>query len=86
MVLNQALRVAEGLVGEGERDAAAIEASIRAELGSAPLADVDYVAIVDAEDLRPVSTIAGECLIALAVRFGKTRLIDNTAVKVWRRG
>jgi pantoate--beta-alanine ligase len=81
VVLNQALRTAERLVREGERDAAAIEASIRAVLGSAPLADVDYVAIVDAEDLQPVSTIAGDCLIALAVRFGATRLIDNTTVR-----
>ena len=64
-----------------ERDAAAIEGSIRAVLGSAPQANVDYVAIVDAEDLRPVPTIAGDCLIALALRFGATRLIDNTTVR-----
>jgi pantoate--beta-alanine ligase len=82
VVLNQALQTAERLVREGERHVAAIEASIRAVLGSAPLADVDYVAIVGAEDLRPVATLAGECLIALAVRFGATRLIDNTTVRV----
>ena len=81
VVLNQALRTAERLVREGERDAAAIEGSIRAVLGSAPQANVDYVAIVDAEDLRPVPTIAGDCLIALALRFGATRLIDNTTVR-----
>jgi pantoate--beta-alanine ligase len=80
-VLRQALRAAEGLVSEGERDAAVVEAFVREVLASSPLADVDYVAIVDAEDLRPVKRIAGECLIALAVRFGKTRLIDNTTVR-----
>lgn len=85
VVLNQALRAAEQLVREGERDAVTIEGSIRAVLASAPLADVDYVAIVDAEDLRPITAIADECLIALAVRFGATRLIDNTTVRAGYR-
>ena len=81
VVLNQALRAAERLVGEGERDPGVLDAAMRQVLASAPLADVDYVAIVDAENLRPVPTVVGECLVALAVRFGGTRLIDNTAVR-----
>jgi pantoate--beta-alanine ligase len=81
VVLNQALRAATGLVSGGERDAAVVGAFVREVLASASLADVEYVAIVDAEDLRPVTAIAGECLIALAVRFGETRLIDNIKVR-----
>lgn len=81
VLLNQALRAAERLVSRGERNATVLEASVREALAWAPLADVDYVAVVDADDLRPVTTIAGECLIALAVRFGATRLIDNVTVK-----
>jgi pantoate--beta-alanine ligase len=42
---------------------------------------IDYVEMVDTDELRPVRTITGETLIALAVFFGKTRLIDNTTVK-----
>jgi pantoate--beta-alanine ligase len=81
VVLNQALRAVERLVGEGERDVATLETAMRALIAAAPLAEVDYVSIVDAVDLRPVGIIAGECLVALAVRFGRTRLIDNTTVK-----
>jgi pantoate--beta-alanine ligase len=42
-----------------------------------PLAVLDYAAVVDADTLEPVTTITGPVLIALAVRFGSTRLIDN---------
>ena len=46
------------------------------------LADgIDYVEIVDGEYLQPVDTIQGETLIALAVHFGKARLIDNTIIE-----
>ncbi len=83
--LYRALSVARDLVREGKRDgavldAAALNQAIRAMLAEAPLGDVDYVEIVRADDLTPVATIAGECLIALAVRFGDVRLIDNIRV------
>jgi pantoate--beta-alanine ligase len=38
---------------------------------------IDYVAVVDAEDLRPIERLSGDVLIAVAVKFGATRLIDN---------
>jgi pantoate--beta-alanine ligase len=41
---------------------------------------IDYVEMVDTDELRPVTTIKGEILIALAVFYGKTRLIDNTVI------
>ena len=43
---------------------------------------MDYVEIVRADDLAPVATLAGKVLIALAVRFGDVRLIDNMRVTV----
>ena len=51
-------------------------------LAEAPLGEVDYVEIVSAETLAPVTTIQGTCLIAVAVRFdgSGTRLIDNIRV------
>ena len=43
----------------------------------APMGRIDYLALVDAETLQPVNVVACSGLIALAVFFGKTRLIDN---------
>jgi pantoate--beta-alanine ligase len=79
-VLYRALSAARDLVRGGERDAAALDAAIRSILSEAASGEVDYVEIVDADDLAPVSTLKGECLIALAVRFGDVRLIDNIRV------
>jgi pantoate--beta-alanine ligase len=46
-------------------------------IGEAPLARIDYVELVDVETLQPVETVRANSLLALAVFFGKTRLIDN---------
>ena len=43
----------------------------------APLARIDYVEIADATTLRPVDRVRGNTVVALAVFFGNTRLIDN---------
>ncbi len=43
---------------------------------------VDYVEIVGADNLRPVARLSGEVVMALAVRFGETRLIDNLRLAV----
>jgi pantothenate synthetase len=47
-----------------------------------PLAKIDYIAVTDANTLEMMNKLRGEVLISLAVRFGKTRLIDNLKVKV----
>jgi pantoate--beta-alanine ligase len=78
--LHRALRVAQTLVAAGERRASVVDKAIRATLAEAPLGEIDYVEIVGADNLTPVETITGTCLIALAVRFGDVRLIDNTRV------
>ena len=43
---------------------------------------MDYLEIVDTEELKPLELIKGQCLIAVAVKFGATRLIDNIFVEV----
>ena len=48
------------------------------EISSSPLARIDYLTLVDTVDLLPVSRIEGPVLVAMAVYFGNTRLIDNT--------
>ncbi len=80
--LYRALSTALTLVENGERDAGRLKEEIRAVLGEAELGNIDYVEIVDADELAPVDVLAGPCLIALAVWFGDTRLIDNIAVRV----
>jgi pantoate--beta-alanine ligase len=55
---------------------------ITAEIMSEPLARIDYVEIVDSENLREADELTGGILIALAVFIGKTRLIDNITMNV----
>jgi len=82
VALSRSLRAAEGLVAGGERRVALLEAAVRQVLAEAPLGEIDYVAFVDAEDLTPVEAVERDVLLALAVRFGRTRLIDNTVLRV----
>jgi len=46
-------------------------------ISAEPLARIDYVEIVDLQTLEPLTTIEGDALVAVAVYFGRTRLIDN---------
>ncbi len=81
-VLYRALSAALTLVENGERDARRLKDEIGAVLAKADLARIDYVEIVGADELLPLDALAGPCLIALAVWFGPTRLIDNVFVAV----
>ncbi len=76
-VLYRALLAARELLHGGERDAAVLDGTVRSVLAEATLGRIDYVEIVNKADLSPVVTVRGECLIAVAVWFGDTRLIDN---------
>lgn len=77
----RALRAAEEAVGRGERDAAAIVAAARAALDAEPLLRLDYLQLVDAWDMLPAETAAGDLLLVVAVHAGKTRLLDNVALR-----
>lgn len=77
LCLSQALEAAEQAVAGGERDAAVIVAAARAEVEAPSLARVDYVELRDAETLGEITTLQRPVVLALAVFFGKTRLIDN---------
>ena len=79
--LYQALREAEAAILAGARDAGGVRAAVLGRLAEAPLGEVDYVEVVDADDLQPVDVIIGEVVVAVAVRFGAGRLIDNVMVK-----
>lgn len=81
-VLNQSLEMAEKMIDSGERDSNTVKKAIKAKIGTMDLARIDYVELVDTESLLPAQQITGEVLIALAVYFGKTRLIDNRILEV----
>ncbi|MEO0083410.1 MAG: pantoate--beta-alanine ligase [candidate division WOR-3 bacterium] len=81
-ILYQSLQHAKKMIENGERDSRKIIAVIRELINYMPDANIDYIAIVDAKTLMPVEQIKkGEILIALAVKFGKARLIDNIMVR-----
>ena len=76
-VLRGALQQAAAVVQGGERSSARVIALVREMIGQAKLARVDYIALVDAENLQPLERVTPGALLALAVFIGKTRLIDN---------
>ncbi|NLO22400.1 MAG: pantoate--beta-alanine ligase [Syntrophomonadaceae bacterium] len=82
LVLNRALGQAERAIKDGERDAARIKVLLREIIESSPRAEIDYAEIYDAYDLADIQQIDRKILMALAVKFGKTRLIDNRLVEV----
>jgi pantoate--beta-alanine ligase len=79
-VLYRSLQWAQAQVESGERDAHKLREGVFQQIKAEPLARIDYVEVVDAETLQPVERIERPTLIALAVFFGKARLIDNCLV------
>ncbi len=77
LVLSRTLVRAQELLQAGEKDSGQILAVMNDLISREPLARVEYISIVDPTVLEPLQQISGPALIALAVRFGKTRLIDN---------
>jgi len=76
-VLRKALLKGAEIARGGETSAARIVSVVRETIGQAPLARIDYVDLVDAKNLQPLDVVRPNSLLALAVFFGKTRLIDN---------
>ncbi|MCH8193824.1 MAG: pantoate--beta-alanine ligase [Planctomycetes bacterium] len=78
--LYQALQHCQDQIARGRRSAPALIATMREMLRGIPAAEIDYVSIVDAETLAPVERLRGRLLVALAVKIGPARLIDNILV------
>jgi pantoate--beta-alanine ligase len=76
-ILFKALTLARQLWQGGEKDADNIRRQMTSLIQKEPLARIDYVSIADAETLEELSLIDRPALASLAVRIGKTRLIDN---------
>lgn len=76
-VLYRSLMLAEELYRDGERDASRIRRRMTEMIESEPLAEIDYISVANIDTLRELDKIEDKALVSLAVRFGKTRLIDN---------
>lgn len=76
-VLYRSLKIAEEMASDGEKSSKAVTDAVRAEIEKEPLAEVEYVSAVDSLSMEPVETVGKGTLIAIAVRIGHTRLIDN---------
>ncbi len=80
-VLHRSLDRARRAIERGERDALRLTAAMREIIRGEPLAQTDYLELVDAETLEPVTRLRRTCLALLAARFGATRLIDNLLIE-----
>lgn len=77
VALSGALREAHAAWGGGERSAARIEARMRGHVAAFPEVQVEYIAVAEPEALAPVTEVREDTVVAIAARFGRTRLIDN---------
>lgn len=83
VVLSQSLEYARELLQSGERDVKHLIAAIKSRIAAQHLAQIDYVEILKYPDLSTINKLYNETIIiALAIKFGNTRLIDNCIVEL----
>ncbi len=80
--LHQSLQIAEEMIQKGEKKSKTILTAMRNHLKGKKQIRMDYIEIVHPETLHPLEIIENNALIALAAFVGKTRLIDNTIIKI----
>ena len=82
LVLNNSLSVAKKLFQQGERNKDTLISAVISGIKTEPLSDIDYVEIYALPELKPVTNpLQGSNLLAVAVKFGTTRLIDNVVLE-----
>lgn len=77
LVLSRSLQKAKAAFEAGMVSVADLKAVVRTEIASEPMAVIDYVELYSFDELQEIDTVTGESLLAIAVKIGKTRLIDN---------
>lgn len=82
LVLSKSLFKARDIFLEGERNADILKDFLTSAIRKSRKAEIDYIEILDAKTLREIDRIEDKALVALAVKFGKTRLIDNVYLEV----
>ncbi|MBW2616037.1 MAG: pantoate--beta-alanine ligase [Deltaproteobacteria bacterium] len=81
LCLKKSLDLANKMFQEGERGAGIIRDAIESLIRDHPFTDIDYVSICDSTSLEDIGIMRDESLVALAVRVGKIRLIDNRVLR-----
>jgi pantoate--beta-alanine ligase len=81
LCLKKSLDLAEKMLHSGERDAKTIIKTVKDFINKHPSTEIDYVNLCDPTTLEDIGSLGEENLLALAVRVGKTRLIDNRVLK-----
>jgi len=81
VVLYQALSLAQKLWSQGEIDADRLREEMIKLIQKQPLANIDYVSVANAETLDELDTVIPPALVSLAVKIGRTRLIDNVVLE-----
>jgi pantoate--beta-alanine ligase len=79
--LKKSLDLAEEMIRSGERDVGRIISSVRALILSYPHTEIEYISLCHPTTLEDIDTLAEENLLALAVKVGKARLIDNAIIR-----
>lgn len=77
LVLSRSLFAAQKAYDDGERNVEALKSIVKETLNSEPKSDIDYVELYSFPALAEIETVEQASLLAIAVRIGKTRLIDN---------
>ncbi|HSW57399.1 MAG TPA: pantoate--beta-alanine ligase [Dehalococcoidales bacterium] len=80
-VLNQALELAQKMLDQSITDTGEIRQAMETLIKQKPLARIEYISLADALTLQELPTARAPMVISLAVRFGKTRLIDNRLIE-----
>ena len=80
-VLYQALKLAQQLWSQGEKDSGRIRLEMTELIQKQPLTNIDYISVADALTLEELSEIKPPALVSLAVKIGKPRLIDNIVLE-----
>lgn len=82
LVLSRSLKAAKEMYAAGERDAEKIVAAVTEGIKAEPMSNIDYVEIYALPELKPtINSLKGSNLLAVAVKFGTTRLIDNVVLE-----
>jgi len=81
LVLRQALTLAQQLWSQGEKNAEKLRQKMIELIQKQPLANIDYVSIAHADTLDELDRVKPPALVSLAVKIGKTRLIDNIVLE-----
>ncbi|HVP36551.1 MAG TPA: pantoate--beta-alanine ligase [Terriglobales bacterium] len=81
-ILYQSLKLGGKMIKAGEKNPQKVVRKMKELINQRKLAKIDYITLTDIKGLEPVKEIKGELLLSLAVKFGKTRLIDNLKIRV----